>query len=113
MAEDLTPPELTVAERELRAWREYKAWANGAIPSQYAQTEELAWRRLQNELLAIRIPAGTFSSELVVFTPDGDLDIQFTPDDVPDFPPPADSDDDSDGDGGQWRRWGDGWGRGI
>jgi hypothetical protein len=70
---------LTTAEREARAWGEYRAWTRGSLPSQYALTEELAWRRLQDELLAIRTPAGTFSSELVIFTPEGDLDIAFEP----------------------------------
>jgi hypothetical protein len=76
---------LTADEREARAWSEYRAWVAGATPSQYATTEELAWRRLQEELLAIRHPPGTPSRELVIFTPDpdGDLDIAFEP--CPDF----------------------------
>lgn len=71
---------MTVAEREARAWREYGDWAAGSDPSQYVMTEGLAWRRLQDELLAIRTPAGTFSTfstELVVFTPADGLDIAF------------------------------------
>jgi hypothetical protein len=76
---------MTVAEREARAWAEYRAWSSGSSPSQYVMTEELAWRRLQDELLAIRTPAGTFSTELVMFTPEGDLDIAFEP--CPDFLP--------------------------
>lgn len=74
---------MTVAEREARAWREYKDWAAGADPSQYVATEALAWWRLQDELIAIRTPAGTFSTELAIFTPEGGLDIAFEA--CPDF----------------------------
>ena len=79
---------LTVVERERRAWSEYLAWEAGSAPTQYVQTEALAWRRLQDELLAIRTGVrSTFSTELaeIAFTPDVGVDVAFEacPDSLP------------------------------
>lgn len=49
------PEERATLTAEQRAWSEYLAWTRNAAPSEYTQTEQLAWFRLERALLTLRL----------------------------------------------------------